>query len=55
MVSTVMGSFAGGFSPSVQSLALMMTAPQGSATHHNENGKVFGAMGVVQALGYVVA
>ena len=47
---TVLGSLAAGFTPSVQSLALGIYAGRGG----EETGKLFGALSVVQALGYTL-
>jgi len=46
---TALGSLAAGFSPAVQSLALGIYAGRGG----EETGKLFGALSVLQALGYV--
>lgn len=49
-VYTIMGSLGSGFTPALQSLALGIYAGRGGG----ETGKLFGALSVVQALGYVL-
>ena len=50
-VYTAMGSLAAGFTPATQSLALGIYAGRGG----EGTGKLFGALSVVQALGYVLS
>jgi hypothetical protein len=46
----MVGSLSGGFSPAVQSVMLALYTRRGGT----ETGKLFGALGVVQALRWVV-
>lgn len=48
MLGSTMESFGSGFGPSVQSLSLFLTPP-------GENGKLFGSLAVVSALGWVTS